>query len=137
MAVRSNTNPTLGAAFPQRRPFEWKTLPIVREIVTCVTGATQIISVSLNCGTFGGWILPVSIDHHLGARITEARERLGLCQMDVAHETDIPAQQLAAFEQGIVRIPADAIARLSRALDVTPGWFYTGLPGQDAFDRTG
>ena len=57
--------------------------------------------------------------------------------MDVAQQTEIPAQRLASFERGETRIPADAVARLSRALGVSPGWFYFGLPGQDAFDRAG
>ena len=104
--------------------------------MTCVTVATQTISVSFNCGTQGE-NLSARIDQHLGARIVEARERLGMSQSDVAMRSEIPAQQLAAFEGGSVRIPAIAIASLSRALGVSPGWFYSGLPGQDAFDRAG
>ena len=84
-----------------------------------------------------GKSLSVRIDQHLAAKIVEARERLGLSQVDAARRSDIPAQQLAIFERGTVRIPALAIASLSRALGVSPAWFYKGLPGQDAFDRVG
>ncbi len=111
-------------------------LQIVREIVTCVTYATQTISVSLNCRT-PGENLSARIDQHLGAKIVEARKRLGLSQRDVAVRSDISTEQLEIFEHGSVRIPALAIANLSRALGVTPGWFYAGLPGQETFDRVG
>lgn len=84
-----------------------------------------------------GTQLSVTIDQHLGAKITQAREKLGLDQSDLAEKIEIPLQRLSEFERGTVRIPAESIARLSRALGVTPGWFYTGLPGQDAFDRVG
>ncbi|MEO1553283.1 MAG: helix-turn-helix transcriptional regulator [Pseudomonadota bacterium] len=81
--------------------------------------------------------MPERIDQHLGKRIAEARERHGLSEKDLARKVELLPRQLIAFESGSVRIPAEVIARLSRELDVTPGWFYSGLPGQDAFDRTG
>ncbi|MEL7107999.1 MAG: helix-turn-helix transcriptional regulator [Pseudomonadota bacterium] len=75
------------------------------------------------------------IDQHLGARIVEARDQLGLSQSDIAGEIGISVSRLVEFESGGTRIPAVFIARLCRALSVTPKWFHNGLPGQDEFDR--
>jgi len=77
------------------------------------------------------------IDQHLGARIALAREQRGLSQADIANEIDLSVERLSEFECGTTRIPALYVARLSRALDVTPRWLFDGLPGQDAFDQTG
>ena len=77
------------------------------------------------------------IDHHLSARIVEARTQLGLSVEDVATRVDLTVQALTDIESGTVRISALAIAQLSRALSLPPRWFYHGLPGQDAIDRTG
>ena len=75
------------------------------------------------------------IDQHLGARIVEARDRLGLSQSEIAGAIGVSVPRLVAFESGGARIPALFVARLCRVLSVTPRWFYTGLPGQDEFDR--
>ena len=77
------------------------------------------------------------IDQHLGARIVEARDRLGVSQSEIAELIGVPVSRLVAFESGGARIPAVFIARLCRALSVTPRWFYNGLPGQDAINRAG
>lgn len=81
--------------------------------------------------------MPSMIDQHLSARIAEARKNLGLSISDVAHSIDLSVQALTEIESGKVRISAFSIAQLSRALSVSPRWFYFGLPGQDAFDRVG
>ena len=77
------------------------------------------------------------IDQHLGARLALAREERGVTPEDLAKRIEIAVQRLVAFEHGAVRIPSIYVARLARALDVTPRWLFDGLPGQDAFDRTG
>lgn len=77
------------------------------------------------------------IDQHLSARIVEARNNLGLSVSDVARSIGLTAQALTEIETGKVRISAFCVAQLSRALNVSPRWFYFGLPGQDAFDRVG
>lgn len=77
------------------------------------------------------------IDQHLSARIVKAREELGLSVADLARKVDLSIQALTEIESGAVRISAISIAKLSRALRVSPRWFYHGLPGQDAFDQTG
>ncbi len=81
--------------------------------------------------------MPCRIDQHLGARIAEAREQSGLSVDALAQRVDITAQLLTQYETGSERIPALAVAQMARALNVSPGWFYRGLPGQDAFDRAG
>lgn len=81
--------------------------------------------------------MPSIIDQHLSAKIVEARENLGLSISDVAGAIGLSAMALTEIESGKVRISAFSIAQLSRALNVSPRWFYFGLPGQDAFDQVG
>lgn len=78
-----------------------------------------------------------NIDQHLGERLALARKQCGLSVEDIANRIDLPVDRLTGFELGTVRIPALCIARLARALDVTPGWLFAGLPGQGTFDQTG
>jgi len=87
--------------------------------------------------TLGVHVMVARIDKHLGARIVLAREQCGKSQTEIANEIDLSVKRLTEYEMGIVRIPALYIARLARALEVTPRWVFDGLPGQDAFDRTG
>ncbi|MEM7329814.1 MAG: helix-turn-helix transcriptional regulator [Pseudomonadota bacterium] len=77
------------------------------------------------------------IDQHLGKRIAAAREQLGIEFDRLSDVVDVPVERLMAFEQGSTRIPAASLSKLAKALGVTPRWFFHGLPGQDAFDRTG
>jgi len=79
---------------------------------------------------------PGEMDHHLGARITEARQRTGLHPARLADEIGVSEERLLAYENGQARIPAVCIARLSRTLGVTPRWFFKGLPGQQIFGRS-
>ena len=81
--------------------------------------------------------MAANIDQHLGKRVALARDQRGLSLAEVAAQIDIASERLAEFEDGSVRIPALIVARLTRVLDVTPGWLFAGLPGQERFDRTG
>ena len=87
--------------------------------------------------TLGVHVMVARIDKHLGARIALAREQCGKSQIEIANEVDLSVARLTEYETGLARIPALYVARLARSLGVTPRWVFDGLPGQDAFDRTG
>lgn len=74
------------------------------------------------------------VDAHLGGRIAAARREAGLDLSDLAKAIDISQAELIRMEQGQVRIRAIHIARLSRQLGKSIGWFYSGLPGQIPLD---
>jgi len=74
------------------------------------------------------------VDTHLGKRITVARLAAGLSLSQLAGALEISELELDQIEQGQVRIRALQIARLSRRLGQSIGWFYHGLPGQAAFE---
>ena len=74
------------------------------------------------------------VDAHLGGRIATARRDAGLDLAELAKAINVSQAELISMEQGQVRIRAIDIARMSRQLGQSIGWFYDGLPGQTPFD---
>ena len=77
-----------------------------------------------------------SIDQHLGARLAEARQLVGLSETVAAAAIDASGAEYAAIERGEARIPAFFLARLGRLFDQPVSWFYQGLPGQAVFEKS-
>ncbi len=66
------------------------------------------------------------MDNNLGSRIKEAREKSGLSQGELAKRLGIAYPTLSKYEQGH-RIPdAELLNRMTKELNVDPGWFLSG-----------
>lgn len=72
------------------------------------------------------------IDLHVGRRVRQRRWVLGLTQQQLAQALGIRFQQVQKYESGANRISASRLFDLSRALQVSVGFFYDGLGETDA-----
>ena len=69
------------------------------------------------------------IDQHVGERIRLRRTERGLTQEQLAEALDVSYQQVQKYETGANRISAGRIYQISRKLDVSVGYFFEGLDG--------
>jgi transcriptional regulator with XRE-family HTH domain len=56
----------------------------------------------------------------LGARIAQARKRMGFTQQQLADQLGIAQQTFANYEAGLVRFPASTLPLLGQLLDLSP-----------------
>ncbi len=63
----------------------------------------------------------------IAKRITKARKALGLNQKELCIKAQITESTLSRFEKGIREPRADAVSRLSKALEVSPNYLVFGL----------
>jgi transcriptional regulator with XRE-family HTH domain len=66
-------------------------------------------------------------DKHIGRRIRARRKILGLTQTVVAQRVGVQFQQLQKYETGMNRVSGSRLCDLSKALGVTPGYFFVGI----------
>jgi len=76
------------------------------------------------------------IDQHIGKRLAQAREQSGKRSEDAAAVLGIGVLAYSQMEKGDSRIDALTLAKLSRFYRQPISWFYAGLPGQAAFDKS-
>ena len=72
-------------------------------------------------------IRPGSIDAHVGRQLKTRRQQLGLKQGDLARALNVSIQQVHKYETAKSSLPAGRLLRLSRALGVSPAYFFDGL----------
>lgn len=60
------------------------------------------------------------IDQHVGARLRSLRQARGLTPEDLSRDLSIPCSRIAALESGRLRISAELMRKLSRALQAAP-----------------
>lgn len=60
------------------------------------------------------------LKYEIGARIRQFREARGLTQVELANRLHISSGRLSNWEQGACRPNADILAKLCRALEVSP-----------------
>lgn len=69
----------------------------------------------------------------MALKLREIREGLGLKQQDIAKMTGFTRSSISSWERGATLPTSEAVARLSRVLDVTPndllGWWDDHDPG--------
>ena len=64
------------------------------------------------------------VDQHVGRRIRGKRRAMGLSEEDLAKALGITPEQLAEYETGKVRVPAEHLVRLCEHFNVTIGYFF-------------
>jgi transcriptional regulator with XRE-family HTH domain len=72
------------------------------------------------------------VDRHMGARIRHRRRELGISQARLAEALGVSFQQVQKYEIGANRVSASTLWRISQILDVSPGYWFDGLPANDA-----
>lgn len=70
-----------------------------------------------------------AVDRHLGHRMQLRRVMLGMTQTDLAKRCGISFQQIQKYESAGNRIPASRLFDISRALETSVAFFFSGLPG--------
>lgn len=71
------------------------------------------------------------IDAHVGNRLRERRNALGLSQGQVAERLGLTFQQVQKYEKGQNRIGAGRLYRIATILAVPVGYFFDGIEDAD------
>ncbi len=74
------------------------------------------------------------VDKHVGQRIRHRRWLAGLTQQQLAEAVGIKFQQIQKYETGTNRVSASRLWDISRALGVSPSFFFDGLEMSGAQD---
>lgn len=67
------------------------------------------------------------IDHELGRRIREARQRLDLTQRDLGAALGVTAQQVQKYEAGKSQMSVGMLLKFAEAVKATPATLLAGL----------
>lgn len=70
------------------------------------------------------------VDRHVGARIRARRKELNISQEGLANAGKVTFQQIQKYERGANRVSASMMWEIAQALEVSPGYFFQGLPGR-------
>jgi transcriptional regulator with XRE-family HTH domain len=71
---------------------------------------------------------PSPVDVHVGARIREQRNKLGMSQEKLGDALKLTFQQIQKYERGVNRVGASRLYDLCRVFDVPADYFFEGLP---------
>ncbi|MET0671102.1 MAG: helix-turn-helix transcriptional regulator [Xanthobacteraceae bacterium] len=78
--------------------------------------------------------MATAIDHRLGVRLREIRERRGLAQEELAARLDVPVSAVQGWEDGRDALDLWQITGLAEALDVAPALMLE-MPGKPVRPR--
>ena len=67
------------------------------------------------------------IERHIGQQLKKRRQDLNLTQQQVAETLGVTGQQIYKYEQGVDRLAASRLLKLSKILCVPISFFYKGL----------
>ena len=71
---------------------------------------------------------PNPVDKYVGSRIRMRRIMLGMSQEKLGDALKLTFQQVQKYEKGTNRIGASRLQQISRTLNVTPAFFFDGMP---------
>ena len=77
------------------------------------------------------------IDEHVGFRLKERREVLGLSRSKFADDLNVPAFTLVKFESGQLSIPASKLFDAANLLGIPTEYFFEGLEARVAATANG
>ena len=67
------------------------------------------------------------VDDHVGRRIRQRRNALGMSQEKLAAAVGISFQQIGKYEVGTDRVMSSRLWDIAKALDVDIGYFFEGI----------
>lgn len=68
------------------------------------------------------------LDIFAGSKIREARKLKGVSQSALGDAIGVSFQQIQKYERGSNRVSYSMLVRIAKFLNVTPDWFFQGLP---------
>ena len=71
---------------------------------------------------------PDPVDVHVGGRLRDRRQLLGLSQGEIGARLGLSWQHIQKYERGTNRIGASRLYRLSNVLGVPISFFFEGMP---------
>jgi transcriptional regulator with XRE-family HTH domain len=80
---------------------------------------------------------PNLVDVLVGKNVILKRIELDLSQAHLANELGLTVDEYLEYESGARRFGAERIAKLARLMNVSPGYFFEGLPspgGRDSYN---
>ncbi len=75
---------------------------------------------------------PHPVDKHVGARLRQRRQLLGMSQEKLGEAVGLTFQQVQKYERGANRIGASRLYELSRVLEVEVGFFFEEMSRETA-----
>ena len=69
------------------------------------------------------------VDVYVGGRVRARRLALGMSQEKLGHAIGLTFQQVQKYEKGSNRIGSSRLMQIANALDVSPTYFFEGMPG--------
>lgn len=69
------------------------------------------------------------MDKHVGGRVRMRRMMLSKSQTWLADQLGLTFQQVQKYEKGTNRINSSRLQQIANALQVTPDFFFEGMPG--------
>lgn len=67
------------------------------------------------------------VDVHVGARMRQRRESLGISEGRLGRHLGLTAFQIEKYERGSNRIGAGRLYQIAEFLGVSPNWFFEGI----------
>ena len=80
---------------------------------------------------------PNPIDAHVGTRVRLRRMLLGMSQEKLGENLGITFQQIQKYEKGTNRVGASRLQAIASIFHVPVGFFFEGLPGEEAAGAKG
>lgn len=77
------------------------------------------------------------IDAHVGGRMRQRREALGISQGRLGHQLGLTFSQIQKYEKGSNRIGAGRLFQISAFLGVPVSYFFEGLDGSPLTESSG
>ena len=75
-----------------------------------------------------------ALDSHVGSRVKSRRAEIGMSQSKLADAIGVTFQQVQKYERGKNRIGSSRLQQIADALDVSPSYFFAGLPEHQPLD---
>ena len=76
------------------------------------------------------------VDIHVGKRVRQRRWMVGMTQQQLAERVGIKFQQIQKYETGANRVSASRLWDIARVLEVPVNFFFEGLHGRAADQKT-
>lgn len=73
--------------------------------------------------------MPDPVDVHVGARLKQRRNLLGMSQEQMGRALGLTFQQIQKYERGANRMGASRLHQISKLLNVPVAWFFEDMPG--------
>ncbi len=75
---------------------------------------------------------PRLVDVHVGARVKQRRNLLGMTQTDLGDALGVTFQQVQKYEKGVNRVGSSRLYDLARVLDTSIDYYFEDMPPEVA-----